>query len=248
MEYRASSLLLVSASFTATAVEFVAIWALFQRFGNLRGWTLPEVALFYGLVSCSFSAAQLTCSGFDDFSRMVREGLFDRLLLRPRSAAFQVACGEFPLIRTGRLVQGLAILLWSLWALHMRWTAGRIALLILIEMGGACIFAGLFIIQATMSFWTVETLEIMNTVTYGGTEVAQYPMTIFRPGFRLFFTFVIPPACVNVSPAGLLLGRAHAGVGTSPWCAAAPLAGPLFLLIALRLWRLGVRHYASTGS
>src|ERR671928_195342 len=74
-------------------------------------------------------------------------------------------------------------------------------------LGGACLFYGLFVLQATLSFWTVETLEIMNTVTYGGTETGQYPLTIYRPWFRLFFTFVVPLVCLNYLPANALLDR-----------------------------------------
>jgi ABC-2 type transport system permease protein len=28
----------------------------------------------------------------------------------------------------------------------------------------------------------------------------------------------------------------------------APLAGPVFLILSLQVWRIGVRHYRSTGS
>ena len=47
-------------------------------------------------------------------------------------------------------------------------------------------------LQATLAFWTTETLEIVNTVSYGGVETAQYPLSIYRPWFRHFFTFVVP--------------------------------------------------------
>ena len=31
-------------SLVISVIEFVGIWALFARFGNLRGWTLPRWA------------------------------------------------------------------------------------------------------------------------------------------------------------------------------------------------------------
>ena len=30
---------------------------------------------------------------------------------------------------------------------------------------------------------------MMNTLTYGGVETTQYPINIYRPWFRNFFTF-----------------------------------------------------------
>ncbi|XXX55556.1 ABC-2 family transporter protein [Sorangium sp. So ce124] len=58
-------------------------------------------------------------------------------------------------------------------------------------------FYGLLVLQATLCFWTVESLEIMNAWTYGGTEAAQYPLTLYRDWFRRFFTFVVPLASVS---------------------------------------------------
>ena len=41
MQYRASFLMLAAGQFLITGMEFVGIWALFDRFGSLRGWSLP---------------------------------------------------------------------------------------------------------------------------------------------------------------------------------------------------------------
>lgn len=52
---------------------------------------------------------------------------------------------------------------------------------------------------------------------------------------------------VPVRRAGLL-GRADP-LGSPAWLHwCSPLAGPLFLAAALKLWHLGQRRYASTGS
>ena len=104
--------------------------------------------------------------------------------------------------------------------------------------------------RATTAFWTIESLEVWNAFTYGGTETAQYPLTIYRSWFRRFFTFVVPLACMNYLPVSALLGR-HGGaesaiVASLRW--ASPAIGALFLAVALRIWRLGERRYRSTGS
>ena len=115
-------------------------------------------------------------------------------------------------------------------------------------LGGVCLFFGLIVMQATIAFWTTETLELMNTMTYGGIETAQYPLAIYQPALRRFFTLVVPLACVAYFPVVALLGIDDP-LGTSrTFQQLAPLAGVFFLWIALQLWKYGVKHYTSTGS
>jgi ABC-2 type transport system permease protein len=248
MQYRASFLMLTVGQLLITGIEFLGIWALFARFGSLRGWTLPEIALFYGIVNVAFAITEGIGRGFDTFPNLVKTGDFDRLLLRPRSTALQVAAQDWQLMRIGRLLQALVVLGWAITALPVVWSPARILLLAAVIGGGVCLFYGLFIFQATLSFWTIESLEIMNTVTYGGTETGQYPLTIYRPWFRLFFTFIVPLAFMNYIPASAILPRADLQ-GVPAWLAwLAPLAGLLFLFVSLQVWKFGVRHYTSTGS
>jgi len=244
MQYPASFVMLTLGAFLITGIEFIGIWALLHRFGNLKGWALSEIALLYGMVQVAFSLSDATSRGFDTFAGMIKAGDFDRLLLRPRNAAHQLAGQELTLRRAGRFSQGLVILLWAASALHIAWSAATIGLVVASILGGACLFFGLIVLQATLAFWTTESLEIVNTVTYGGVETAQYPLTIYRPWFRKFFTGVIPLACVNYFPALAILGRpAPWGL---PWVS--PLVGVGFLAMALQIWKVGVRRYCSTGS
>ena len=248
MQYRASFVMLSFGQFVITGLEFLGMWALFDRFGTLRGWRLPEVALFYGMVSLAFAFAEAFARGFDTFPGMVKSGDFDRILVRPRTTVLQLAARELQLMRVGRLLQGLIVLAYATWALDVAWTPARIVLLLAAVGGGACLFAGLLVLQATLAFWTIDGLEVMNTLTYGGVETTQYPITIYRPWFRRIFTVIIPLACVNYFPAMAILGRTDP-LGTPGWFHwLSPLVGVLFLLVTFQVWRFGVRHYRSTGS
>ena len=245
LQYRTSFVLQTVSYFLLTAIEFLGIWALFARFGSLRGWTLPEVALFYGTINVAFAIADALGRGFDVFSVQVKSGDFDRILLRPRTAVLQLFGFEVTLRRIGRVSQGLVVLGYGVALLgiyrHPVWL-----LLICYSLASSVVlFLALFVIQATVSFWTVESLEIMNTMTYGGVDAAQYPMSIYRRLFRGIFTFLVPLLCVCYLPLSTVIGRGE----WAPWLAwTAPLSGFAFFGVALLFWRFGVRHYTSTGS
>ena len=89
---------------------------------------------------------------------------------------------------------------WACDELALDWSAARLALLAFTLVATFLFFYGLVILGAVMSFWTTESLEIMNTLTYGGVETAQYPMAIYQKHFRRFFTFVVPLAMVTYFP------------------------------------------------
>jgi viologen exporter family transport system permease protein len=248
MEYRASFLMQTAGQFLVTGIEFLGIWALFSRFGQIKGWTLGEVAFFYGLISITWSIADAISRGFDVFGNTVKNGDFDRILLRPRSTILQLFGHELTLRRMGRLTQGLAVLLFAVATVDILWSGPHIVLLALALTGGVCVFVGLMILEATSAFWTTESLEVWNAFTYGGVTMSQYPLEIYRPWFRRFFIFAIPLGCINYLPAVAILGRPDPPGTPVPLQWMAPLVGPIFLLLCLQVWKVGVRHYQSTGS
>ncbi len=97
-------------------------------------------------------------------------------------------------------------------------------------------------LQATFCFWSTESLEVFNTVTYGGIETAQYPLSLYRDEFRRFFTYVVPLATITYYPALAILGKADPLGSTSRLQHLTPLMGVAFLLIALQVWRFGERR------
>jgi ABC-2 type transport system permease protein len=248
MQYKVSFLLQVLGQFLATAIEFLGIWALFSRFNSIGSWTLGEIAIFYGMVNISFSCADALGRGFDGFWKIIKSGDFDRLLLRPRTTVLQLLGTEFTLKRIGRLSQGCIVLGWSLSTLHVTLNFPILWLLCTSFLGGITLFLGIVIVQATLTFWTIESLEIMNILTYGGVETAQYPLSIYSKWFQRFFTFLIPLACVNYFPLLAVLGKEDEFSIPVWFCYISPMAGVIFFLVALVLWKTGERYYCSTGS
>lgn len=249
LQYRVSFLLNSFGQFVTTGVEALGVWALFERFGHLSEWTLMQVAVFYGVVNIAFAIADALSRGFDIFgAQYVKTGQFDRVLLRPRSTEVQLLGHEFTLHRVGRLAQGALMLVLALQFSDTSFQFAQLLLLLWAIVGCVCLFVGLVILGATLCFWTVESIEIINTVTYGGAETAQYPLSIYHPAFRRFFTFIVPLGCVAYFPVVAALGVQDPLGSSRLFQVCAPVAGPLFLCACIGVWRIGVRRYTSTGS
>ena len=237
--------MLTCAQFISAITEIISIWVLFDRFKVVKGWTLPELALLYGIIHTGFSVAESLGRGFDKFSFLLKQGGFDRFLVRPVGTLFQVATSEVCPMKMGRFLQGLLILIWGASKLNISFFSLPVCCLFFAFVGTVCLFYGLFVIQASLAFWLTDTLELLHVLTYGGRETGQYPITIFNRPFTLLFTYIVPLACVIYYPIASILHREN--IPLLLGCLA-PLAGILFLLASFQLWKKGSAHYSSTGS
>ena len=250
LQYRVAFLLDSLTTAFQVLTAFLTLALILQRFNNVGGWTLPEIALLYGMVEMAFGTMDMLFSGFDPdfFGRQVQRGLFDQLLLRPIDITLQVLGSEFIMRRLGRIAQGAAVLAIALATLPIHWTLAKLLFLPVVFGSLVCFFGGLFIVGATITFWTVESIEAINIFTYGGSEMMAYPMHIYPDWMRRFFTYIVPAIFLNYYPALYILDKPDP-LGLPPFAPfLAPVAGFSVLIAAFAFWRFGIQHYQSTGT
>ncbi|WP_458784012.1 ABC transporter permease [Vallitalea sediminicola] len=245
LQYRTSFILLCLGQFFVPFSMFAGIYFMFQRFNNIAGWNFYEVMLCFGIIHISFSLSECFARGFDSFSNLIRTGNFDRILVRPRGTIVQVIGSRFEFTRIGRLSQSIIVLTWALTNVSIDFNLPKIIILLLMIISGVFIFSGIFILAATLCFWTIQSLEIANILTDGGREMFQYPLGIYKKWIRNFFTFVVPFGCVNYYPLMYLLDKNHSN---NILYIISPIFGILFIIPCLLVWKIGVKHYKSTGS
>jgi ABC-2 type transport system permease protein len=236
--------------FITMGLWFVSLSFLFQRFESLAGWTLGEVALLFGMMETVFALTDMIFSGFDPpfFGRWIRSGQFDQILLKPVNPLIQVMGSRFVLRRTARIGQGIVILAVALALTDIHWTALKVLMVPGMILGTILFFGGLLLVGSTLTFWTVESIEVVNILTYGGSEMMSYPMSIYPRWMVRIFTYVIPAIFINFYPALYLLDRPDP-FGMPSWAHwLSPIAGGLVMLAALLFWQFGLRHYQSTGT
>lgn len=245
MQYRTSFWLLTFGQIFTPLSILAGVYFLFERFGQIKGWDFYEVALCFAIIHMAYAISECFARGFDSFSSLVVNGDFDRVLVRPRSTVLQVLGSRFEFTRVGRLLQSVIVLGWALSHIATEWTILKMVTLLLMIIGGMFIFAGIFMLAATLCFWTIQGLEVANIFTDGGREMAQYPLNIYHKWVMRFFTIIIPFGCVNYLPLLYILDKTE---GHDLLYVSAPLTGLLFIWPCLLVWRFGVRRYRSTGS
>lgn len=250
MQYRVAFLLELLATVSNMSLIFLSVALVLQRFGGLGGWSVGEVAFLWGMVEMAFGTMDLFFSGFDPafFGRRVRLGTFDQILLRPVNVSVQVLGSEFLLRRLGRIAQGAAIFGVALALVDMQWTLGKVLYWPLVIGGLIAYFGALFVIGSTLTFWTVESIEAINILTYGGTELMSYPMHIYADWLRRTFTYAVPAIFLNYYPALYFLDKPDPFGLPGFVRFLAPLVGAAFFGAAMAFWQFGIKQYQSTGS
>jgi ABC-2 type transport system permease protein len=245
LQYRLSFWLLMMSQFLLPLSSFAGIYFLFARFGKLQGWQFSEVVFCFAIIHFVFYFCECFLRGFDEFAPLVVNGEFDRILVRPRSCFMQVLGSQLALAKIGRFIFSAGVLVWAVLNVPVRWGVMKELTLLLMLLSGIAVFTGIFVLAATFCFWSVQGIEAANIFTYGGREIAQYPLGIYQKWVIRFFTFVVPFGCVNYLPLLFVLDKVN---GTGIWLMLTPVYGILFLLPCLLVWRYGVKHYRSTGS
>ncbi len=247
-QYRASFLMQILSQAVMVGGELMAVAVLLARFSAIGQWSAGEILFFFGMMQVIFSLVEFIGRGITSFAGIVGGGEFDTLMLRPRPLLLQVICARLDPRRLGGILVGLAAMIIAGGLLNVTWTIGSVLLLVSSTIGTIMLLLGLFLIEATVSFFSVKSIEMVNVFTYGGRTACQYPVDIYPGWLRRLFTWVAPFALCMHYPVAQALG--HPMADAPAWLVAlAPLSGGLFLAAMVWVWyRFGVRHYRSTGT
>lgn len=243
LQYKLSFIMSFISQFFIFFSYYFTIICLFDKFSNIKGFTLYEVLLTFGIIQFGFSFCETFFRGIDLFDELIINGNFDRLLLRPRGILFQVFCEKVSFIKLSRFLQSIVVLIIAIVKVDVTWNISKIITLILMLISSVIIFLSIFILTASYCFFTVKGLEVRNVLTDGCKHMAQYPIGIFRKGFLTFFTYVIPFGFVNYYPLLYILGR-----NTNRLLIISPLITLAFLIPSIVIFYWGVKKYSSVGS
>jgi len=244
MEYKGWWLMIFQV-LVVTIVDPLTVVLVFSRFGSIGEWTMERILLIYAMAFTSYGLAESFFRGFTYFpEHLIRTGNFDRILLRPKSLFTQVSASFFHVHRTARVAVGLCIIFWALSRLNVDVTFLNAVILVFALAGGMMTYAGVIVISASVAFFTIKAMDWIYIFTSASREVARVPIDYVPRVLRYMFTFLMPMLVISYFPASAIVG--FGGAAWRGWLALP--AGALFFWMSMLVWRVGVRHYQSTGS
>ena len=90
LEYKSSFILIMIAQAVYMLIELFAIYSLLIKFDLLGIYDINQVLLSFSTIWLGYSLSELFGRGFDDFYKIIVNGNFDLLLIRPRNIYLQI--------------------------------------------------------------------------------------------------------------------------------------------------------------
>jgi ABC-2 type transport system permease protein len=243
LQYRADMFVELLSDLLFQGVNLVFILVVFGHTQFLSGWSREEIIFIYGFFLVPYALFSAFFNIWDFNERYIVNGEMDRILTRPIHSLFQVILERMELESlfgaiTGMIVMGYAA---SKLNLTFHWYDPLIFMVMVI--GGALVYGGIFISLASIGFWSDAKTSIMPTM-YNIGNYGRYPVDIYNRVIRFVLTWILPFAFVGVYPSAYFLGR-------SEWYGYAfltPFVGIVFFGLSVMLWNSGVKRYRGAGN
>ncbi len=249
MQYRAESLANTLAVFIRESANIIAIYLALLKFDQINGWNVNEMLFLYSILFLTYAFVVSLFADLRQFSDTIREGRFDRLLVRPRGLLLQLILNNADLIASvGHGTLGILLFVISAGKVGIHWNFFTVLYYIAAIISGILIQGGIFIIFSSLCFYFVETNSIRSLFYWNMRKFAGYPISIYHKVIQVILIYVVPFAFVNYFPAQYLLRKADMANYPEVYIYIAPVVGVEVYAAAYLFWSVSVRRYYSTGN
>jgi ABC-2 type transport system permease protein len=246
LQFRLNFVVWVFVGIAFQLTGFFFLWALLARFRSIAGWTLEEIAFLYGLRLLAHALVVFLFGGTQLMEFLIREGNFDRYLVRPVPALVLVLSWFRP-SSIGDLAGGVVLFVVASRVAPIDLSPLAVAYLVLAVLGAILIEGGIRLAIAALAFRFLRTWGVLWFMDNLFNNFGNLPLRIFGGLVEFVLTFVVPVAFVAYVPASVVLGRTSELAILPGLAYVAPLVGVVVFGLAYLLWRHELPQYQSSG-
>ena len=234
MEYRAAFITQIIFMMLNNLAYFM-FWALyFDKFKQVRGWTLQDMLLLFGIAATSWGIAAYFFGNFTTLSEIIAQGRLDYYLSLPRPVLLHTLASRSIGSGMGDLIYGVGSYLLSGYLSpdgFLRYLIGVFA--------GVAIFISFLTIVQSLSFWLGNTTAISQVALSALLTFSLYPRSLFDGAAKLILLTVLPAALIGSVPAEF--------VKVFSWPVLLQILGSAAILLAASVWIFyrGLKRYES---
>ncbi|MFM8322982.1 MAG: ABC transporter permease [Chloroflexota bacterium] len=234
MEYRVSFLTQMVGMILNDAMYFMIWVVFFDRFKDVRGWGLGDMAVTFGITASAFGLVSLLFGNAFMLGEIITKGRLDYYLSLPRPVLLHAVASRSVSSGMGDVVYGILS-----FSLSGTASPGAFARFVLAVCLSAAVFVAFLILVQSLAFWMGSSANLAQLAINAMVTFAIYPITLFDSTARLILFTVIPAALMGAVPASFARQFSWQTLAELLVGAAALLA------LAVAVFQTGLRRYES---
>ncbi|MFF5389127.1 ABC transporter permease [Streptomyces sp. NPDC013012] len=247
-QYRLNFVMLLALGLVYQGSGIAFVWTVLRTFDTIAGWTFGELAFLYSLRLMAHAVWVVPFHQVAIMDTTIREGRFDRYLVRPLNPFLQIVTSRFRMNVIGDVTAAVILFAVAVNLVDVDLSPPSVAYLVFAVVGGALAEGAAAVLVSSLSFRSVQTWAAGQLVDNIYLMFGSYPTRVFGGALTWGLTWVMPVAVVAYIPSGVLLDKTDTLHLSAPAAVAAPLIGLLWFAAALAWWRRRMRGYQSVGA
>lgn len=241
MAYRADFFMGLVISLIFTSIGPIVQYLIFTQTNGYPGWDLKQILLFQGILLFSMGLNSTVLGDVRSTAvNIMRNGDFDRYLIKPYPAIGILLSGGFTLKHIGTLIAGGVITAYMLFSMRLLPGVAEILLFGWFIAAGVIFYMGMTIIFCALVIVLIQ-MDRMEDMLESLLRFAAYPVELYQGLFRTVFITLLPLAVFAYFPSQALLHRFD-------WNMVWGSFGALLIFgLSLGFWNWCIRKYSSAG-
>jgi len=247
LEYPANFIMQVASIALIGLLGIPSLLLLTTAFPSIGGWDFYMLGFMVALKQMAGGVHHGFFFSFYRHHEMVRNGEFDRLLVRPVHPVLQIMASSLDLSAIGEFLPGVALLILTCPRVAIEWNLANVAFLAVVVLSGAVIEWAVYLFFSAFDFW-LESEEGLHWIPDAFRDsTLYYPAHIYSRALVFAITFVFPYAFIAYYPT-LHFFQLDVEMFPGVFAYLTPVVAVVSTAIAVAFWSFGLRHYQSTGT
>jgi ABC-2 type transport system permease protein len=243
LAYRADTAINIALSLMWLGWELLSLSIIFGNTTTLGGWGPGELLVLLGvwrLINTLMAA--IIWPNTERFNKSIRDGSLDYTLLMPVNSLLLVSLTRIVIWRVWDILLAAGLIVGGLLVSGTVVSPLNFLSFLALAVAGALVLYSLWIVLIACTFWFVK-FDNNVTILQALMDAGRYPATVYPVWLRMLITFVVPVAVATTVPVQALRGDLA-------WWQVLIFLGVALAsaLVALVVWRAGVRRYSGASS
>lgn len=243
LAYRADTVINIFINLLWLGWELLSLSIIFNNTKTLAGWGPGELIALLGVFRLvNMLMASLLWPATERFNASVRDGSLDYTLLQPANSLFMVSFARITVWRIWELLLAFALVGVGIRMAGDIITPLSLFYFLVLTFSGGLVIYSLWVVLIALTFWFTK-FDNNVTILQALLDSGRYPASVYPVWMRVIITFIIPIAVATTVPLQALRGE-FGGLQTLFFFG----IGVLSFLVALQVWKFGVRRYSGASS